>query len=85
MGDRLCRTELIHKISEIGFVLDELRLFLDTHPDCQAALTDYNSYVSKYKILVKDYTDVYGPLSYNQSVSPDKWQWVKYPWPWECE
>ena len=85
MSTEKLRLELINNISETAFTLDELRLFLDTHADCGAALKDYNECSLKYKKLVKEYNDQFGPLSYYDPTCPKEWQWVSYPWPWEGE
>ena len=36
--------ELLNRISEIQFVCIELNLYIDTHPDDEAALSDYYHY-----------------------------------------
>ena len=37
----MTKNELLKMITEVSFVMDELRLYLDTHPDDQKALDYY--------------------------------------------
>jgi spore coat protein JB len=77
------RNELLSLIDQYSFMLDDICLYLDTHPNCPHGLSEYN----KYKVLrmeaVRDYTDTYGPLcKYNADVYED-WNYINQPWPWE--
>ena len=47
----MTQQEMIKKLQEISFTLVELNLYLDTHPDCQQALTLYNTYAQQQKEL----------------------------------
>lgn len=77
------RERLLFCISEVSFCMDDIRLFLDTHPDNQAALALYREYGIRRSELEDKYTAKYGPLnSYNVN-SQNYWAWVSYPWPWE--
>lgn len=73
------------KIQEIEFVAVELNLYLDTHPCDEDAINDYNCAVENLKQLKKEYEAQYGPLfNYGWGgFSPNPWQWVQGPWPWE--
>lgn len=78
--------KMLLKIQELSFTLVDLNLFLDTHPDCQQALIDYNNLTQEILKLKHTYQMKYGPLT-NFGHCPSKypWQWVKGPWPWEFE
>ena len=82
------QTKLFHFIHEVGFALDDVTLYLDTHPCDMQALAYYNNYKKIYKQAVDEYTKLYGPLtirnvSTNSSCNNDYWTWVNTPWPWE--
>lgn len=77
------RQQLIHDIDTVSFWLDELRLFLDTHPCNEQALTSYNEYAIKRQTLVNQYVRQFGPFSYYDINPSNQWQWTIYPWPWE--
>lgn len=75
------RTALIHHITVVSFYMDDLRLFLDTHPENSQAIAIYNEFSMKRKDLVKRYVAAFGPLKYYDMNSADTWKWVEYPWP----
>lgn len=77
------RDKLFACITATSFVMDDLRIYLDTHPTDQEAL-DYWEKVSRVrKEAVEEYTKCYGPIySYDVKVK-NNWTWVEEPWPWE--
>ena len=75
------RREMLMQIKEYDFALDELNLYLDTHPDDEKALCLHNKYARILKDLERDYQKVYGPLTANYPCR--KWRWIEEPWPWE--
>ena len=75
------RREMLMNIKEYDFALDELNLYLDTHPDDEKALCLHNKYARILKDLERDYQKVYGPLTANYPCR--KWRWIEEPWPWE--
>ena len=80
----MTQQEMIKKLQEISFTLVELNLYLDTHPDCQQALTLYNTYAQQQKELREEYYKNYGPLlNFGNMPAGDSFQWVNSPWPWE--
>ena len=83
MGAEKDRMTLLHKINEASFAMDEARLFLDTHPKCEEALTYYRNMCAVREQMVKEYTACYGPLCSYDCFNGDSWKWVEYPWPWE--
>jgi spore coat protein JB len=79
------KTELLKMITEVSFVMDELRLYLDTHPDCQKGLDYYEKQRKMRDDYIKEYTIKYGPLRFYDVTDRNKWTWVNDPWPWEAE
>lgn len=77
------RAELLQRINELSFVLDEMRLFLDTHPDCREGLEFYNKNAVLRANAVADYNRLFGPLRFYDLTDNNRWQWVNDPWPWE--
>ena len=75
--------DLGEQIRSLCFVKTELELYLDTHPDCPTALDYYYKTVAELKRLTEQYENTVGPLSAMGVVAPDKWTWVKEPWPWQ--
>ncbi|MGI6538646.1 MAG: spore coat protein CotJB [Caldicoprobacterales bacterium] len=77
---------LLDMIRAYEFAAVELNLYLDSHPDNQKALNDYNILVSQIAALKDEYEKIYGPLlnfGFGKNVSKERWQWLNDPWPWE--
>ena len=79
------RAVLLRKISKAGFVLNELALFLDTHPADMNALRHYEYYQKRHGELTGEYENKYGPLTRKITNNSDRWTWIDGPWPWENE
>lgn len=77
--------EALQAVNEAAFVLQELVLYLDTHPCCTAGLTRYQLARQAYQEAVEAYITQYGPLQIDQINSCGSWQWICDPWPWEME
>ncbi len=76
---------LFDSISAISFTLDELRLYLDTHPDCTEALSLFNDNMERRHTLIAEYTASYGPISSYYINSNGTWSWNDEPLPWKVE
>ena len=83
MADRISRKKLLRAIMEADFVLKELNLFLDTHPDHKAALSKFYTYQQKAMALKAEYEKFFGPLTPSVTECAEVWEWNKSPWPWE--
>ncbi|KGP93162.1 cotJB protein [Pontibacillus chungwhensis BH030062] len=76
--------ELLEEIQAVDFVLVELTLYLDTHPEDYEAIKQFNQYAQQSKKLKKQYEQQYGPLrQYGESYSGYPWNWNNAPWPWQ--
>ena len=74
---------LLTRIQELSFAMDELRLFLDTHPECTEALTQYNELQRQRMAAVAEYEARFGPISSYGNPNCDTWDWGLRPWPWQ--
>lgn len=81
----MCQAELFCLINQISFMLDDITLFLNTHPSCRQAIETYNHYKLLRKEAINEYTELYGPISRYDVNADNYWDWVKQPWPWEGE
>ncbi len=75
------RIEMIQNIRCLDFAINELALYLDTHPDDEKALCLHRKYCKEAKELKDKYQKVFGPLTINYPCN--KWRWLEEPWPWE--
>ena len=77
------QNQLLSVIYQASFAMDDVLLFLDTHPCDQAALS-YYQYVAKMRREAKEaYEARYGPLTVDHVHSNQYWTWVQGKWPWE--
>ena len=78
-----CRQELMNRINAASFAVDDVKLFLDTHPCDQAAMAYYQQVSSMYQDAVSAFTAQFGPLDAPDSNDTTYWSWISDPWPWE--
>ncbi len=84
MEKTMNKIELLHAISCVSFAMDDLRLFLDTHPDNKEAIAYFNEMQHKRQHLLQDYTEQFGGLtSYCPNENACAWMWNDCPMPWE--
>lgn len=81
-GTASCQ-ELWRIIHETGFAVDDINLYLDTHPCDQEALNYYHYVVRLYREAMEAYEVQCGPLRVDQVRSQNYWNWVDDKWPWE--
>lgn len=71
-------------IQAIDFVIVELNLYLDTHPDDLDALKQFNTFTKRSKELKQAFEAEFGPLQGSgNSFSTYPWAWNDAPWPWQ--
>lgn len=79
------RKRLKDFIQETSFAIDDIVLYLDTHPTDQDALEYYKKYRDLHHQAVYEYTEKYGPITADNVSVDNKWTWTECPWPWEME
>ncbi len=81
------RGQLLQEINETSFAVDDILLYLDTHPCDQEALAFYKENVTKRRKLMSEYARNYGPLTIDDAAEScgDTWKWMEQPFPWEKE
>jgi spore coat protein JB len=76
--------KILHDLQAADFVLVELNLYLDTHPNDENAIRQFNQYSALRKQIALQYEANYGPLlGFGHSQPQDTWQWIEAPWPWQ--
>lgn len=71
------------ELQELGFAIQELALYLDTHRDDTEALALYRRYQRTYHDKRMEYSETYGPLSHMEPITAAEYNWLNDPWPWE--
>ena len=76
--------KLMEDLQAIDFVIVELNLYLDTHPDDLEALKQFNTFAQQSQNLRRTIEERYGPLlGAGKSYSTYPWAWIDPPWPWQ--
>lgn len=74
----------MEQLQAVDFVLVDLTLYLDTHPNDFEAINQFNQFAKERKKLKKVIESNYGPLmQYGNSYSGYPWNWDDAPWPWQ--
>lgn len=79
------KQKLRNFINETSFAIDDVVLYLDTHPTDPEALEYYKKYRDLYQQAAYEYTEKYGPITADNVSVDNKWTWTECPWPWEME
>lgn len=70
------------ELQTLGFAIQELALYLDTHREDQEALELYRTYQAMYHKGMMEYAKEHGPLNHGTPVE-GPYSWLDDPWPWE--
>lgn len=81
MNQKQC--SLLMYINQVSFAMDDVNLFLDTHPCNKEAMEYYHMVKEQREKAMKEYNQKFGPLQIDQVESCDYWTWVEQAWPWE--
>ena len=74
----------LEEIQAVDFVLVELNLYLDTHPQDLDAIKQYNDTSLRSMELKRNFEQQFGPLMhFGKSFSGYPWSWNETPWPWQ--
>lgn len=73
----------LSELQALGFAVQELALYLDTHRDDHEALELYREYQKMYEHCREEYQKKHGPLNHSQRIDDKEYTWLKDPWPWE--
>lgn len=71
------------ELMALDFAVDELGLYLTTHPEDKEALELYWSYIEMAKEGREKYEKMYGPLLQATRPEDGSFSWLKDPWPWD--
>lgn len=74
---------LLKRVYEVSFAMDDVVLYLDTHPEDREALNFYHYVSNLRRQAVEAYEAQCGPLMFDQVQDENYWSWVNDPWPWE--
>lgn len=75
--------QLLQWINEVSFAVNDILLYLDTHPDDTEALAFFDYYNNERKKALETYSAEFSPLTLDYVHENCHWYWVTDPWPWE--
>ena len=85
--EQIKREDMMRKIAQVSFVLDDLTLYLDTHEEQEEAKELYQEKLKEREMLLKEYAAAFNPLTRCQIADcgshDDRFCWQKGPMPWE--
>lgn len=71
------------ELQALGFAIQELALYLDTHREDREALQLYREYQQMYDKCREEYRRTRGPLNHGKASEAETYDWLDDPWPWE--
>ena len=75
---------LMLSLQQTGLTMDDLRIYLDTHPNDDFAMQRFNESAEKYPTLLQEYNARYSPLlSICWQNGTAEWQWALTDFPWD--
>lgn len=84
--------DVLLQVQQICFVIDDIRLYLDTHPEDKEGLKLLKEKLKRKKELVKKFTEQFYPVDivsmaeiYEDNPDSECYCWVKGKIPWENE
>ena len=79
------KKSLLNEINECSFAVNDMLLYLDTHPTDREALAYCEDHIAMRNKALKEYAVLYGPITIDTAddASSECWEWVNTPWPWE--
>lgn len=86
MGEPMSQTyyQLLQEVQTVDFVLVELNLYLDTHPEDKQALAQFEQFQQRKQLVSQEFESQFGPLrGFGNSSMGSKWCWSDGPWPWQ--
>ncbi len=72
-----------HQMQALHFAINELVLYLDTHPEDGEALELLRKYNELYRKGQDEILRLYGPQMVFRAGEGEQYDWLKEPWPWQ--
>lgn len=79
--------QLLKQVQQADFVVTELTLYTNTHPNDKEALQQWRDAIKEAAKVRRQYEKIYGPLSLMAIPTEEAlevgWRWNQPPWPWQ--
>ena len=81
------REEMMSQLTAVSFALNDLTLYLDTHPDCPKGTELFYQLLDKRLHLLSEFASKFYPLTQISMITghydKDNYGWAEGPMPWE--
>ena len=77
------REKDLRAVDEWSFLADDLKLYLDTHPDDAHALAALKNALAERKAAVAACEGAHGALTHDGLLASQTYDWVEQPFPFE--
>ncbi len=81
------REEIMSRLTAISFAINDLTLYLDTHPDCPNGLDLFYQLLDQRLTLLSEFAEQFYPLTQTSMITgnynQNKYGWSEGPMPWE--
>lgn len=82
-GNQMEKVKLFQWINMVSFAVNDITLYLDTHPTDQEAISYFNHFREIRTNALKEYECNYGPLTIDTAMPDHEWLWATQAMPWE--
>ena len=84
-NSQMNRRQLMNHINQVSFAVDDVKLYLDTHPCDTEALEYFHKMSRQRNEALKEYTAAYGTMTIDPAKDSctERWNWINEPWPWQ--
>lgn len=86
-GETSEQEKMLLDISTVGFALNDLTLYLDTHPTCEKGLSLFKELLQKKLDMLAEYAKKFNPLTQISMITgtpeTNMYGWAEGPMPWE--
>ena len=83
-GSSLPNTPMV-ELQTLEFIVLELGLYLNTHPDDAEALDLFKKFTAMERTSRAEYEARFGPLTKDTAASGGSYNWLQDPWPWNFD
>ena len=75
----------LSEVQVLAFAVQELALYLDTHPDDAEAFAMFKQFAAMEKAAKAAYESKFGPITQSSAAYGDSYRWLDGPWPWNFQ
>ena len=83
VNEKMKSMSALDELQALGFCVNELGLYLDTHPDDEEAVAIFNTYAELYDAQISDFQKNGTDFTQLMSGQSGKYTWLSNPWPWD--